>query len=76
MRLQGKSILVTGGASGIGLATVERCLQEGAYVAVADLASTQGAVLAEALAALARRVGPRHETRADRPAPHRALGAV
>jgi NAD(P)-dependent dehydrogenase (short-subunit alcohol dehydrogenase family) len=50
MRLQGKSILVTGGASGIGLATVERCLQEGANVVMADLAGTQGAKLADALA--------------------------
>jgi NAD(P)-dependent dehydrogenase (short-subunit alcohol dehydrogenase family) len=50
MRLQGKSILVTGGASGIGLATVERCLQEGANVVMADLASSQGARLADALA--------------------------
>lgn len=50
MRLQGKSILVTGGASGIGLATVERCLQEGANVVMADLAGTQGAKLAGALA--------------------------
>ena len=49
MRLQGKSILVTGGASGIGLATVERCLQEGANVVMADLASSQGAKLAQAL---------------------------
>ena len=50
MRLQGKSILVTGGASGIGLATVERCMQEGANVVMADLAGTQGAKLADALA--------------------------
>lgn len=50
MRLQGKSILVTGGASGIGLATVERCLQEGASVMMADLASSRGVALAEALA--------------------------
>lgn len=49
MRLQGKSILVTGGASGIGLATVERCLQEGANVVMTDLASSQGAKLAQAL---------------------------
>lgn len=39
MRLQNKNIIVTGGASGIGLATVERCLQEGAKVAMADLPS-------------------------------------
>jgi NAD(P)-dependent dehydrogenase (short-subunit alcohol dehydrogenase family) len=42
MRLNNKAILVTGGASGIGLATVERCLQEGAKVAMADLPGSAG----------------------------------
>jgi 2-hydroxycyclohexanecarboxyl-CoA dehydrogenase len=37
MRLEGKSALVTGGASGIGAATVRRLAAEGARVAVADL---------------------------------------
>jgi dihydroanticapsin dehydrogenase len=37
MRLQGKRALVTGGASGIGYAIVDRFLQEGAGVAFADL---------------------------------------
>ncbi|MBC3871179.1 SDR family NAD(P)-dependent oxidoreductase [Undibacterium oligocarboniphilum] len=32
-----KKMIITGGASGIGLATAERCLQEGASVAIADL---------------------------------------
>ena len=35
--LTGKSIFLTGGASGIGLGTVRRCLEEGARVVVADL---------------------------------------
>ena len=35
--LAGKCIFVTGGASGIGLGTVERCLSEGARVVIADL---------------------------------------
>ena len=35
--LRDKSIFITGGASGIGLGTVQRCLQEGARVVVADL---------------------------------------
>jgi NAD(P)-dependent dehydrogenase (short-subunit alcohol dehydrogenase family) len=43
MRLQDKVILITGGASGIGLASVERCLKEGAKVALADLAGSAGA---------------------------------
>jgi NAD(P)-dependent dehydrogenase (short-subunit alcohol dehydrogenase family) len=36
-RLEGKVVLVTGGASGIGLATVERCLAEGARVYATDV---------------------------------------
>lgn len=35
--LNGKSIFLTGGASGIGHGTAERCLQEGARVVIADL---------------------------------------
>jgi NAD(P)-dependent dehydrogenase (short-subunit alcohol dehydrogenase family) len=49
MRLKSKNVLVTGGASGIGLATVERCLEEGANVALADLAGSQGAARAAEL---------------------------
>ena len=42
MRLKNKNILITGGASGIGLATVEHCLQEGANVVLADLPGSAG----------------------------------
>lgn len=42
MRLNGKNIIVTGGASGIGLAAVKRCLHEGSNVVMADLPSTAG----------------------------------
>jgi NAD(P)-dependent dehydrogenase (short-subunit alcohol dehydrogenase family) len=49
MRLQGKNMLVTGGASGIGLATVARCLKEGANVVLSDLAGSEGAARAKAL---------------------------
>lgn len=41
-RLEGKIALVTGGCSGIGLATVERFVAEGAKVVVADLQDDKG----------------------------------
>ena len=49
MRLKDKNILVTGGASGIGLATVERCLQAGARVVLTDLPGSAGEQEAKAL---------------------------
>ncbi len=39
------SIFITGGASGIGLGTVQRCLQEGAHVVIADVQQPQPAIL-------------------------------
>lgn len=41
-RLENKTALVTGGCSGIGLATVERFVAEGAKVVVADLQDEKG----------------------------------
>ena len=44
-RFDGKVALVTGGCSGIGLATVERFVAEGAKVLVADMQDEKGAML-------------------------------
>ena len=44
-RVQDKIILVTGAASGIGLATVERLVAEGAQVLAADIQDEKGAAL-------------------------------
>jgi NAD(P)-dependent dehydrogenase (short-subunit alcohol dehydrogenase family) len=43
MRVKGKNVIVTGGASGIGLASVVRCLEEGAHVVISDLPDSAGA---------------------------------
>lgn len=50
-RLQGKVAIVTGGASGMGLGTVERFLAEGAAVVVGDLNAAKGEELTAAAAA-------------------------
>jgi NAD(P)-dependent dehydrogenase (short-subunit alcohol dehydrogenase family) len=47
MEIAGKFALVTGGASGLGLATVRRLLGQGAKAVIADLASSPGAELAK-----------------------------
>jgi NAD(P)-dependent dehydrogenase (short-subunit alcohol dehydrogenase family) len=46
-RLDGKVAVVTGGCSGIGLATVRRFLEEGAQVVVGDVDDAKGTQLAE-----------------------------
>ena len=55
-RLDGRVIVVTGGASGIGQATVERCALLGADVAIGDVPSSAGASVAEGLRANGYRV--------------------
>jgi NAD(P)-dependent dehydrogenase (short-subunit alcohol dehydrogenase family) len=50
-RLDGKVAVITGGASGMGLASAERFLGEGARVLIADLNPATGEAAAEALAA-------------------------
>lgn len=47
--LEGKVTIVTGGTSGIGRATVERYVAEGAKVAIADIQDAAGAELADEL---------------------------
>lgn len=47
MRFEGKRAVVTGGASGIGRATVLRLVEEGAYVLIGDVDEAGGRALAE-----------------------------
>jgi NAD(P)-dependent dehydrogenase (short-subunit alcohol dehydrogenase family) len=49
MQLQGASILVTGGASGLGAATARRLAAAGAKITVADLNEAQGLAIAAEL---------------------------
>lgn len=49
MRLEGRTAIITGGASGIGAATVRRFVDEGARVTIADRDEEQGEALAAEL---------------------------
>ena len=53
MDIKGKTAIVTGGASGLGLATVERYAADGANVAIFDLNEKDGQAVAERLGAKA-----------------------
>ncbi len=46
-RLEGRVAVITGGCSGIGLATVRRFAQEGAHVVVGDLSDEAGELIAQ-----------------------------
>jgi len=54
MQLTGTTALVTGGASGLGLATVQTLHAAGAHVVIVDLPSSNGKVIAEELGARAQ----------------------
>ncbi len=54
MKTEGISAVVTGGASGLGLATARRLVQQGAKVVLIDLPDSPGAQVAESLGPNAR----------------------
>ncbi|MBL7488177.1 SDR family NAD(P)-dependent oxidoreductase [Frankia sp. AgB1.9] len=54
MRIDGLSALVTGGASGLGLATAKHLLERGAFVTIVDLPTSDGEAVAKDLGARAR----------------------
>lgn len=54
MRIQGLSVLVTGGASGLGLATASRLAERGARVVLLDLPASEGEKAAARLGGAAR----------------------
>ncbi|AHF98535.1 3-ketoacyl-ACP reductase [Halostagnicola larsenii XH-48] len=49
MRLEDKTVVVTGAAAGIGRATAERCAEEGARVVVTDIDSSGGEAVVETI---------------------------
>jgi NAD(P)-dependent dehydrogenase (short-subunit alcohol dehydrogenase family) len=54
MKIAGNVAVITGGASGLGRATAERLLKEGAHVVLADLPSSDGEAVARELGGTTR----------------------
>ncbi|WP_314650115.1 SDR family NAD(P)-dependent oxidoreductase [uncultured Microbacterium sp.] len=52
MQISGQGALITGGASGLGLATAQRLVGAGAHVTIVDLATSKGAEIAAELGGL------------------------
>jgi NAD(P)-dependent dehydrogenase (short-subunit alcohol dehydrogenase family) len=52
MQISGQGALITGGASGLGLATARRLVAAGAHVTIIDLASSKGVEIADELGGL------------------------
>lgn len=81
--LQGRTVVITGGAQGIGEACARRLVQDGAAVALWDMADQRGAALAAELVAAGARaiychcdVSKKAEVDAALAATQAALGAV
>src|SRR5277367_3201768 len=65
MRIEGISAVVTGGASGLGRATAERLLSQGAKVVIADLPNSSGEEVAAELGPACRFVSGDVTSEAD-----------
>ena len=75
MRLKDKTAIITGGAAGIGLATVQAFVREGAAVALWDV-SDKGAAIAEELSQAGHRVTFTRVTVTDSEQVNQATAAV